>query len=406
MLEYKDDKGNLVKEYTFEDFENGLIGGNIHLGKCHVTSSSTGDSWYEFMSYENYELIKERRIELYNAKAEKQFLILKTNFAKELEKSDDKNRLIEAEINFCEYAFYPEKRATLYVPHNERQDYSDLYHTIIVRGKKDYNSTNSPSCQFQVGGGDGMYIRIESLAKYYNWLKHIKNETSKEVNKKERINTKTKLDFTIDKLTPIIIGLAKHKGYQKPSIFLDELLKEVKEFNDFEFECDFFLNVHYICQENAKQFWNQGHRKDITAWFSKAKIATDVFNTTWKEIDIDDKAEEQENNFLESTIEDYLTDFKDLIIKSDYPVLVNALKEYFTTGNFPKDCKKIKITGKVNIKKFGWALNQLYRSEKKGHLPIEYLQFAKNKISIFKDVSFDNNYYKKSTLYKYFTTKV
>ena len=58
-------------------------------------------------------------------------------------------------------------------------------------------------------------------------------------------------------------------------------MQQVKEFRDFEFECDFFLNVHYICQENTDLFWSDAQKKDISNWLRKAKIITNVFNSTW-----------------------------------------------------------------------------------------------------------------------------
>ena len=48
-----------------------------------------------------------------------------------------------------------------------------------------------------------------------------------------------KLDFTKDKLRPIILELANLNGYENPSTYLDELLEQVVGFNSFEFTCDF-----------------------------------------------------------------------------------------------------------------------------------------------------------------------
>ncbi len=164
-------------------------------------------------------------------------------------------------------------------------------------------------------------------------------------------------------------------------------------------------------KNNAKSE-DQQYRNMLKEWFKDEKKFIDeitpILSVQPPQIvnNNSDSNEVNTNDILISTIEDYLADFKDRIYKTDYPILVEALKEYFITGNFPKDCKQIKVTGKVNIKKFGWALNQLYRCEKTGILPIEYLQFAKDKISVFSNVSFNNTDYTKTTLYKYFTTKV
>ena len=95
---------------------------------------------------------------------------------------------------------------------------------------------------------------------------------------------KSKFEFTKENLRPMILLLAKMEGIEKPSTFLDVLLTEVKEFNDFEFECDFFLNIHQLCNENTPKFLNEANKKNITQWLSKSRIVSDVFNTTWSNL--------------------------------------------------------------------------------------------------------------------------
>lgn len=114
--------------------------------------------------------------------------------------------------------------------------------------------------------------------------------------------------------------------------------------------------------------------------------------------------EQKENDLLLETIESWLSKFKEIIMDDGYNTLINALKYYFTNGIFPKMNKKIKV-GKTNKKHFGWALNQIYRSQKSNPLPVEYLLFAKENISLFADVDFAEIEFTKSNLYKYFTEK-
>ena len=115
-----------------------------------------------------------------------------------------------------------------------------------------------------------------------------------------------------------------------------------------------------------------------------------------------------ENNYVLSNIEDWLYPFKEenILIKENYTNLVNALLNYFNKGFFSDKAFAINV-GKVNVKRFGWALNEIFKANNNSNekLSIEYLRFAKEKISIFKDVSFDETNYLKSNLYKYFTTK-
>lgn len=94
---------------------------------------------------------------------------------------------------------------------------------------------------------------------------------------------KSKSDFTKDELRKIVLQLANNNGYDKPSTYLDELLQDVRQFKNFEFEQNFFLNIHYLCKENSDKFWSENHRKDISNWLRKARIfPQDVFETTWE----------------------------------------------------------------------------------------------------------------------------
>lgn len=122
-----------------------------------------------------------------------------------------------------------------------------------------------------------------------------------------------------------------------------------------------------------------------------------------------DLMEEADNDFVSSTIEDYLYEFQEegILTSTNYEKLINYLKEYFEYGSFPEKLDKISV-GRVNKKRFGWALNQLFRSLKDNNetLPFDYLQFAKQNLSIFKDVALSEQNITGSILYKYFTTKV
>jgi hypothetical protein len=114
--------------------------------------------------------------------------------------------------------------------------------------------------------------------------------------------------------------------------------------------------------------------------------------------------EQTENDFTLSTIEDWLFEFKEKMEETDYQTLVSALKQYFDIGTFPTLTKPIQINGRPNIKLFGWALNRIFEAKGKG-IEKELLQFAKQNISLFTDVPFDETNIFKSNLYKYFTTR-
>lgn len=114
--------------------------------------------------------------------------------------------------------------------------------------------------------------------------------------------------------------------------------------------------------------------------------------------------EEEDNDFTHATIEDYLFQFKDKMSKGDYENLISALKRYLETGIFPTLSRPIQINSRPNKKRFGWALNRIFEAKGKG-VEKELLLFAKQNISLFADVDFDENDIFNSNLYKYFTTK-
>jgi len=124
------------------------------------------------------------------------------------------------------------------------------------------------------------------------------------------------------------------------------------------------------------------------------------------DLDSIDEESDEENDFIVSTIHDFLYDVKLYFFESDYKLLVDALIHYFKKGIFPDVQTEIKVR-RVNRKKVGWALNQVYRNctTDNSNLPLELLVFTKERISIFKNVELNENNYRKSRLYKDFTEK-
>jgi hypothetical protein len=110
-----------------------------------------------------------------------------------------------------------------------------------------------------------------------------------------------------------------------------------------------------------------------------------------------------QNNIVKSTIEDYLDEFKDDIKHDGYARLVDALYHYFTEGNFPILTKKIEFK-RINKKKVGWALKELYKSEKMYNLHVEYFRFAQQNINLFEKEVIATKDFNKSNFYKLFTT--
>lgn len=101
----------------------------------------------------------------------------------------------------------------------------------------------------------------------------------------------------------------------------------------------------------------------------------------------------------------YLEPFQNRFIGTSYHNLRSYLYDYFTTGSFPANMEVINLSVS-NIKSFAWTLNLLYKdfNVKNERLSFDYLQFAKQYISIFQNVKFNNVNYGQSLLYRYFTS--
>ncbi len=109
------------------------------------------------------------------------------------------------------------------------------------------------------------------------------------------------------------------------------------------------------------------------------------------------------NDFTRSTIVEYLEDILEDINPGDYSVLVDALYCYFTTSKFPKLERKI-IFKRVNKKKVGWALKEVYKNLKTDNLDVEYFRFAQENINLFENEVIVTEGFLQSKFYKAFTT--
>lgn len=200
----------------------------------------------------------------------------------------------KAPVEKISFSTFPDMFETAY-NNNAFGPYNNEIEKLINRDKYnlEFNIWLQEKEYWSYGDEDG-YKSFLTKERFLEFLQYEQAEKAKKVeiqrkesatwvvNKNEiKPTTKSKLDFTKDKLEVIVKELAVLNGYSNPSPFLDDLLNDVQSFNDFDFTCNFFLNIHYLCQANAELFWNDSHKKDITSWLQKAPIITDVFLTTW-----------------------------------------------------------------------------------------------------------------------------
>ena len=117
--------------------------------------------------------------------------------------------------------------------------------------------------------------------------------------------------------------------------------------------------------------------------------------------------EDESNNVIKSTIEDFLEPLNYYFKPKDYNLLVYELEYYFTNETFTKSTEIINTINKPNMKLLGTTLKDIYHNciNVNEKLPIKYLRFGKQRISTFLKVSFDERNYLNSNLYKYYHTK-
>lgn len=243
---------------------------------------------------------------------------------------------------------------------------------------------------------------------------------------KEEIEEKIQNAQTLKRLCEISIDYSKDGSWSvgnlpiefesitKVDLFVENFIKSIeilaKEGKDVHQLIDLFIQTVKTNLENPLMEKNAKTNRHLFNRLEGVKLLllnVKVLPPQQKQIQHEAKTfeeQELENNFTLSTIEDWLFEFKDKMTKTDYQTLVSALSHYFDNGSFPIISKPIQINGRINKKLFGWALNRIFEAKGKS-VEKELLQFAKQNISLFIDVNFDENNIRKSNLYKYFTTK-
>jgi hypothetical protein len=107
------------------------------------------------------------------------------------------------------------------------------------------------------------------------------------------------------------------------------------------------------------------------------------------------------NDIILEKLEDILTN----VNTTQYGLLVDMLIKYFENDRVPFKVNKINL-GRINKKKVGWALKEIYTTITNESLTYEYLEFIKENVLLFKDVELNKDDLFYCNLYKYFTTKV
>ncbi|MFN7492403.1 MAG: hypothetical protein ACK5RG_05765, partial [Cyclobacteriaceae bacterium] len=214
----------------------------------------------------------------------------------------------------------------------------------------------------KIGYDSGIVSRTEEIAEKHPELFKGFYE-NKTIELKETIR-KSKLDFTVSKLESLVLEVAQISGNDNPVYYLDEFLNDVKGFDDLEFQQTFIQNLYSLIKANSAKFWNNDHKKKIKEWLLKntGNMIIPSLEELWKISDNEAEGEKEytdKNDLIKSTIVAYLKPFEERLTESHYYYLIEYLLEYFKTNHFPNITGTIDFK-RVNKKKVGWALNQIF----------------------------------------------
>ena len=225
----------------------------------------------------------------------------------------------------------------------------------------------------------------------------------------DRITTKLPGNFALE---PITIKLYAAKDGMNPveAVSIVEELKNAPWFrDDNKFREQIIKNYKSIVEGDPLRYRLNTEQKYHEFYQYVVIMRSEIISRIVHEIKlisptIPKVKEAIEKDFTLSTIHDYLEGFQPNLLMGNYDMLVSALMDYFENGSFPELEDPIQLNGKVSQKKFGWALSRILKSKNKG-VTKEVVQFAKQYISLYRDVKYDEVNYRKCNLYKYLTQK-
>lgn len=202
-----------IFEFSFEDWENGIINTNFSVGKRLTFNINKQAFEYNYLPVNEKIKIMTKAKEIYDNKVENETNLFISILAKRLELSQAKEILIQNEIesynkllsnellplklisNICEplELTLPFFKFSLPVINPETKRFESVrniqnyttrklntieidsirktYKKIIIEGIKDYSNTNSPNMNYGSGSDDSHYIRVEAI---HNYIEHLK----------------------------------------------------------------------------------------------------------------------------------------------------------------------------------------------------------------------------------------
>lgn len=156
-----------------------------------------------------------------------------------------------------------------------------------------------------------------------------------------------------------------------------------------------------VYYRQASEYWRNAPGGE--GMYSKlVNLLNEIDDNPNKEKDIIE--ENDTNDYLKSTIEDYFDEIKEAFRgEADYKRAVEILASFFKG-------KLIQFKQRIFVKKgfkkrLAFVLGEVYRSQRNEPLNFEYLDFSRTLFSIFENENIQDTQINKTNLYKYFTSK-
>lgn len=178
MKEYKDESGNTVKEYSFEDWEQGYIDGTIAYGTKRIRCTHENGEVTEYIrvlpkaEYDKIQIACEKQ---FNKRVNQEVETLKGSFYKGVDQSLNRSEYIEYEIQRVEYILFKSTREKYTKPDKLNLEaypnYPQLYERYVINGDKVYDFEHR--MKVLIAANTNLLIhsaRVIALKRHLEWL--------------------------------------------------------------------------------------------------------------------------------------------------------------------------------------------------------------------------------------------
>jgi len=184
-----------VKRFTFDDWEDGKVQGDIEPGKKLVTDIDTGESWYEEIPIDLCNEIKAAQKNIRGERVGGSFKSMKDSFEEKFNQSPSKKTLLKGEINYIKYLFGLKKKVDL-------NRFPQINNTMLSWFRSLFPKIESNENEFHLTNPndtlkDSWYVRVKASILYLEWLKKLQNPKSTDHAENETKYEKLKSAITV-----------------------------------------------------------------------------------------------------------------------------------------------------------------------------------------------------------------